>query len=660
MRRSVLIVAAAFTLALVAPAGAIVTHVNGKFIGVQPIAGVAPSSLPGIAGKAYSNSGGPRPLASNGNLDYQGGPVVHHSTTYTIFWDPPGAAPREHFTTATKALINQYFADVAHDSGQNTNVYAVGQQFTDATGRAANDSTFGGTFDDTTAYPTTGNCSSPHIAPCLTRAQLETEIVSFVGAHALPTGLDPIYFILTPHDVTTCYFASSSCSDDTYCAFHSSIVSGPDTILYSHDPFTLMDSTNAKKCQHDGSSTIQEPNGDLQGDVALKAVSHEHNETITDPLGDGWWNLNNGNENGDQCNSTTNNSKAFTPTLGGTAGSGTLYNQLINGHQYYIQSEWSNGDIDCTMKPTPGVLTPAFTAPVRPAGTAIPFDPSPTTSAHTITSYQWDFGDGTTAFGPSPSHAYATTGSYPVKLTVTDDRGQTTSVTQNAIADKAPAAAFTATPGTATQGSAIAFDGSSSSDADGTVASYAWTFGDGATATGAKPARAYGSAGTFTVTLTVTDNLGVTNAVSQSVTVTAPPVVPPTPPTMVINPAVSASLVSNSLAKIAKNGLLAGFNVNEPGAAKFDLIAPAGIVKSLHLTGPTATLTAKKKVKPVLLATTTLVIPQAGAGQAKLKLSKAKIKKLRRRRSVSLVLRMTFTDAAGQRAVTSKSVKLVR
>lgn len=66
------------------------------------------------------------------------------------------------------------------------------------------------------------------------------------------------------------------------------------------------------------------------------------------------------------------------------------------------------------------------------------------------------------------------------------------------------------------------FNGSASSDSDGSIVSYAWNFGNGSTGSGATTSHTYAMAGTYAVALTVTDNGGATGTVSQNVTVTAP------------------------------------------------------------------------------------------------------------------------------------------
>lgn len=75
----------------------------------------------------------------------------------------------------------------------------------------------------------------------------------------------------------------------------------------------------------------------------------------------------------------------------------------------------------------------------------------------------------------------------------------------------------------------VTVDGSSTVDGDGEVVEFGWDFGDGVTAAGANASHTYGSAGTYTVSLTVTDNEGATDTTSQDVTVKAAPP-PPEPP----------------------------------------------------------------------------------------------------------------------------------
>ncbi|HBB87134.1 MAG TPA: hypothetical protein DC047_05925 [Blastocatellia bacterium] len=66
----------------------------------------------------------------------------------------------------------------------------------------------------------------------------------------------------------------------------------------------------------------------------------------------------------------------------------------------------------------------------------------------------------------------------------------------------------------------IAFSASGSFDSDGTISSYAWTFGDGGTGSGVTPTHSYASAGTYNICLTVTDNLGAQASANTSTTVT--------------------------------------------------------------------------------------------------------------------------------------------
>ena len=93
-------------------------------------------------------------------------------------------------------------------------------------------------------------------------------------------------------------------------------------------------------------------------------------------------------------------------------------------------------------------------------------------------------------------------------------------VAGSAPVNRPPVASFTATPTGGTAPVTVNFDASASSDPDGTIASYAWNFGDGGTGASKTIAHTYTVAGSFTATLTVTDNGGATAAVSNTIGVT--------------------------------------------------------------------------------------------------------------------------------------------
>jgi ELWxxDGT repeat protein len=119
--------------------------------------------------------------------------------------------------------------------------------------------------------------------------------------------------------------------------------------------------------------------------------------------------------------------------------------------------------------------------------------------------YAWDFGDGSTGSGATPTHAYAALGTFTVTLTVSDGQGGSAQATSSAtITNRAPTASAGG-PYSGFRNTAIAFNGSGSSDPDGDPLTYSWDFGDGSTGTGANPTYAYATLGTFTVTLVVSD-----------------------------------------------------------------------------------------------------------------------------------------------------------
>lgn len=126
--------------------------------------------------------------------------------------------------------------------------------------------------------------------------------------------------------------------------------------------------------------------------------------------------------------------------------------------------------------------------------------------------FRWNFGDGTSIIGEAQeSHVYEQTGSYTVTLTVIDDsRGSDTRSTLVLVGSGenqniAPVAVISAIS-SAVAGESVVFDGLSSFDEDGEIVEYVWGFGDGGSAIGENVSHSFDEAGSFLVSLTVTDD----------------------------------------------------------------------------------------------------------------------------------------------------------
>jgi PKD repeat protein len=142
----------------------------------------------------------------------------------------------------------------------------------------------------------------------------------------------------------------------------------------------------------------------------------------------------------------------------------------------------------------------------------------------TIVSYSWSFGDGSTSTEANPAHVFAAVGVYTVTLTVRDNSGYqgSSSTTVNALSPNNPPVARLAvstTSGTAPVTTTL--DGSGSTDAEGGIASYQWTFGDGTSGSGQAVQHTYQAPGSFTATLKVTDARGASSTASTVIQVAA-------------------------------------------------------------------------------------------------------------------------------------------
>jgi PKD repeat protein len=200
----------------------------------------------------------------------------------------------------------------------------------------------------------------------------------------------------------------------------------------------------------------------------------------------------------------------------------TGYSDYASFGQWKLTGTAVPGD-STTPQPVAPIASFTLSSTHGTAPLAVVFDGSSSTDSDgTIASYAWSFGDGTLATGVTASHAYTTAGTYTTSLTVTDSQGLTATTARQVVVSApnvAPVARVTATPVSGTAPLTVAFSGSGSADADGSIVSYAWSFGDGVSATGLAVSHTYTKPGTYTARLTVTDNASATASASTQIVV---------------------------------------------------------------------------------------------------------------------------------------------
>lgn len=415
--------------------------------------------------------------------------MLHHPTAYAIYWLPstgqPSSSFEEGFPAGFEATIDQFMQRVAGASPL-TNVFSVDLLYGDGASAGEYAWSYGGSMVDKAPLPardttTKEDCPiaseaevkkekegkpglPPEGEPCITDAQIQAQLQTFIAAEKLPTGLGALYFVITPRGINSCAGGSgekAECTTNVYCAYHYDVASSNPHIVYANLPFG----------DRSGCATPDQPNGNA-GDDEVDLMNHEGNESITDPLvGEGGenaaWLDYQGEEVADKCTypffepgiDFDQEIDAYGTLLGGAIAKyaeveeegetflaltkvGTAYNQEIDGGHYLIQREWSNAAGGCvTRAPVPSAsFTLSNTSPV--AGSAVTFDGlSSSPTAGEIVQYEWSFGDDSPAVIGSqaePSHTYSTAGNYTVTLKVTNDSGASASTIQQIVVSPVP------------------------------------------------------------------------------------------------------------------------------------------------------------------------------------------------------------------------------
>jgi hypothetical protein len=504
-----------------------------------------------------------------GNMTYNGGPVLHTVRPYVVFWDPTEATQ---IPASSRQVLERYLSDLANSTGTNVDTADVVRQYYDATGYADAAQTFDPAqqvISDATGFPgsdpqtCSGDATAPAYPYCISDSQIQAELAGLIRSQALPVGLGagapavgapqaPVYLVITPPDVNVCYQAGD-CASSTFCGYHSSFSNQlGNEIVYAVVPF-LPVSVQPKQCQQDGLTAVQEPNGDL-ADMVVDNLSHELNESITDPLGDAWYvgTPYGTNEVADNCEMTgaldplgaePTDPDAYLPTLGGSGSPsgglpyGTFYDQLIAGDHYYTQTVWSNSDAGCVPGPTSASVAATFTATIPTStspsspilvGSLVRLDPSGSASSAGFSTTTWSFGDGTSGFSPGApaavTHIYSRPGSYKATLTLVDVHGNVaTSPRQINVYDQ-PIARFSVQRGRGKARDRVVLNARTSTEPNtgARIKRYSWSFGGRSRASGSRVSHSFKHGGLHRVTLTVTDTLGLSASVSRLIRVRKP------------------------------------------------------------------------------------------------------------------------------------------
>jgi hypothetical protein len=276
---------------------------------------------------------------------YHGGSVMRNVTIHAVFWAPSGFqfdGPPAAGVPGYEQLIQQWFTDVAHDSGAKSNIYSVLDEYGDGSGPGSYDISFNAaadTISDSDAFPPQSRqCASPSgVGTCVTDLEVQEELDKLITAHdPSGRGLHDLWFVFLAPNVDECT-SGGVCGTNAFAGYHSLSNVGHGPVIYAVVPDPSIEFTP-------GPGT--DPEGNPNAESTLDTVAHETFEAITNPEGNGWMDPN-GFEAADKCE---NGPQDGTPL--GYAVDGSPYDQVINGHEYLVQMMWSDAAAGCVQRST--------------------------------------------------------------------------------------------------------------------------------------------------------------------------------------------------------------------------------------------------------------------------------------------------------------------
>jgi hypothetical protein len=356
------------------------------------------------------------------NLVYHSpGQVMRAPVNYTIFWQPPGSTA---FPAGYEAGIQSFFQDVG-----GTPYYNIVTQYGDSSGQPVpNQTSFGGAWTDTSAFPHAGTIADP-----LTDGDIQQAVKAAISANPAwqAPSLSTLYFVYLPPGVAQCMSAGSCfalqgepAATGTYCAYHSEF--SPEDI-YGAMPFngsspTCLSLTPTTQGMTDAQHALN---------TELSVTAHEMFESNTDPNLNAWFGTGGlDDEIGDKCNFF------FGPTLPDPYPTNPYpngVNIVLHGDGYEIQTQWSNNNVSGCVKRYGPEPSPSVTGSL--AFGTVPRGTTATQNVVVTNNGPGDMNILDIQLGPGTDPAYSLVGVPPTTATLAEGQSLTVTVQYTAPAN---------------------------------------------------------------------------------------------------------------------------------------------------------------------------------------------------------------------------------